>query len=421
MFSADEYAVVATGMPKDEDAVVVAGGGVAGLTVALALKQVGRRAVILESRPNLDQVGSGINVQPAAVQALVEHCDIPLKKLVAAGHVVRTQSYYTRDGRLVVAIDKGSAKIPQVSIHRTALHGVLVDAMTSQGIELYTGQKSVGYTERDGTVVVHTKSGAEFAGTALIGCDGIHSKLAPLVSGNPQESELRHSGVVIFRGVARRRQPFLDGRTMVLVGDTKLKLVAYAIKQHADGTHDLNWVIETDLGANAASPTADYRATVPYSSVFEAIAAVGSLSVDFLDIEEMIRVTPAIGCWPMADRVPMPSWTRGRVALTGDAAHPMLPVGSAGATSAILDGAAVADAFAAAEREGWAGDVPRVLRTFEAARLETVHRIQVSCHMMACEMIVEQAEAAVPFGAPVPERYGERIRATLKRMQSGSK
>ena len=75
--------------------------------------------------------------------------------------------------------------------------------MTSQGIELYTGQKSVGYTERDGTVVVHTKSGAEFAGTALIGCDGIHSKLAPLVSGNPQESEL--CGTAVWSSSAASR------------------------------------------------------------------------------------------------------------------------------------------------------------------------------------------------------------------------
>ena len=131
-------------------------------------------------------------------------------------------------------------------------------------------------------------------------------------------------------------EPFLSGRTMIVAGHFRRRVVTYPISQRHDdeGRVLLNWVAEFKNADDQPMPRQDWEHTARVEDVLEPF---GSYIFDFLDVPAVIRGAEVIYQYPMVDRDPLPTWNFGRVTLLGDAAHPMYPVGSNGASQAIID------------------------------------------------------------------------------------
>jgi len=393
---------------------LICGGGIAGLSAALALKKNKQNPVVLESRAELTEYGAGINVQPGAVEALSSSCGIPLNEIIEAGFVVKATSYYTADGRLVARVKKGTIGTPQVSIHRAELLRLLKEHAYKAGIPIQCSMRVTDLQRTPAGVALTTKAGATVEGACVLACDGVHSKVGKAVG---KTGPICPSGVLMFRGVADNQAPFLDGRTMVLLGSmTKAcgRLVVYPIAEQPNGKQQINWVLEVPA-PSSDKPTADYDAVVPAAEVLK---LARGLHADFVDIPALIAASDRIGCWPMIDKDPYPSLVDDKVALLGDAAHPMYPVGSNGATSAILDGKAVAESFGVA---GGAPLTPAVIanafKGYEKKRKAVVQAAQLSCRDMQADKVVDEAMERHPTGE-IPAAYGEKIKDCLVHMQS---
>ena len=191
----------------------------------------------------------------------------------------------------------------------------------------------------------------------LIGADGIDLAVrAQLHSG---EGPPIWNGIVMWRGVGEAL-PFLTGRSMIMAGsNAQAKFVAYPIGCR-DGRALVNWVAEVRLPAGGAASNAwDWRRTVDSSVV---LAHFADWSFDWLDVPGLIAGTPTILEYPMIDRDPLASWTSERVTLLGDAAHPMYPIGSNGASQAIIDARVLAYEL------GGGGDPVAALNAYERTR-----------------------------------------------------
>jgi len=394
---------------------LICGGGIAGLSAALALKKNKQDPVVLESRAELTEYGAGINVQPGAVEALSSSCGIPLAEIIAAGFVVKATSYYTADGRLVAKVNKGTVGTPQVSIHRAELLRLLKEHAYKAGIPIQCSMRVTDMRYTAEGVALTTKAGATVEGACVMACDGVHSKVGKSIG---KTGPIKYSGTLMFRGVADNQEPFLDGQTMVLLGSmTKAcgRLVVYPIASQPNGKQQINWVLEVPVPSNAEKPTADYDAVVPASEVLKLVTG---LKADFLDIPALVAASDRIGCWPMIDKDPYPSLVDEKVALLGDAAHPMYPVGSNGATSAILDGKAVAESFGVAGGEPLTPAViANAFQGYESKRKAVVQAAQLSCRDMSADKVVDEAMEKHPTGE-IPAAFGEQIKDCLVHMQS---
>lgn len=218
--------------------------------------------------------------------------------------------------------------------------------------------------EQDGQgVMVAFEDGTAVRGAAAIGCDGMHSAVRRILY--PDEGPPAYQGINMWRGVTRGR-PFLGGATMVIGGWLEVgKIVVYPIRDAIDGpgTQLLNWVAEIQSPRNVMQ---DWNLAGKLEDFCPAFAA---WRFDWLDVAALLRNADTILEYPMVDRDPLPAWSRGRVTLLGDAAHPMYPRGSNGAGQAILDARALA---ACLRREA---DPVAALRAYEAMRLKPAYEV----------------------------------------------
>jgi hypothetical protein len=167
----------------------------------------------------------------------------------------------------------------------------------------------------------------------------------------PNEGPPKWNGITMWRGVTVGK-PFLTGRTMIMAGYFYRRVVVYPIsKRHEDGGEALiNWVAEHRTAEDQPMPRQDWQHT---ATADEAVAPFATFTFDFLDVPTMIRRANAIYRYPMVDRDPLPTWNFGRITLLGDAAHPMYPVGSNGASQAIIDARVLARELACSRRRSW--------------------------------------------------------------------
>ncbi len=329
--------------------VIVVGAGIGGLTLALTLHRAGIPARIFESAPTIAPLGAGINVLPHASKEL---CALGLESALNRAAVkTREAVFYNRFGQLIYREPLGRLggyASPQFSIHRGDLQNVLLEACEHRlgSDRIYLGWKCTGFDQRaDGATVefVDSLTGAKLwpqHADVVVGCDGLHSVVRKQL--HPNEGEPRYSGVNMWRGVTPW-EPFLSGASMVRAGWlTHGKMVIYPIRDNVDnqGRQLVNWVAEIE--------TTKYRDRRDWNRpghVDDFIDAYADWHFDWLDVPAMIRATEPILEFPMIDQDPLPWWTKGRVTLLGDAAHPMLPRGSNGAGQAILDARALAEAI----------------------------------------------------------------------------
>ena len=330
--------------------VVIAGAGIGGLSLALTLQQLDVPCLILESVSELKPLGVGINLQPNAVRELFE-MGITAEQLDKVG--VRTQEWALvgRNGREIYAEPRGVAagyNWPQYSVHRGQLQMLLHDTLISRGgaDSLKLGFKVVSYTNHtEGvSVIAESKSGErlEIEASLLVGADGLHSNVRAQMY--PNQPEPHWSGAIMWRGVTMGKTLRTDA-SFIGLGHHDHRLVVYPISQpDENGLSVMNWIAEITVDTKQGLPTGDWNRKVELEDFLEHFA---DWDFDWLDVPAMLKGAGDIYEYPMIDRDPVPSWVEGRVVLMGDAAHVMYPVGSNGASQAIVDARELGAAFIA--------------------------------------------------------------------------
>lgn len=378
---------------KDID-IVIAGGGIGGLTAALALQARGHRVTVLEAVREPKPLGVGINLLPHAVAVLDELGLLPALRdmgvetsaLVFANK--HGQPIY-RDARGL----EGGYSHPQFSIHRGQLQ-MRLWAEAGAKVTVLSGQRVVGVRDEGHRAIalVETAEGArELAADLVVGADGIHSALRRRLA--PDEGAPCWRGVMMWRGTSWA-PPFLDGRTMVQAGHSQAKFVVYPIgAPRADGLQLINWIADRRVQQPTPGLTAPDRADWSRAGrLDDLLPTFGAWHFDWLDVPGLITRAEQMLEWPMVDRDPLPRWQLGRSTLLGDAAHPMFPIGSNGATQAILDARALADALAAH------ADLDAALAAYEAERRPLCARIVEMNRAEGLDAILDRVEALAPQG-----------------------
>ena len=350
---------------------IIVGGGIGGLTLALALHKAGISCKVYESTPELRAIGVGINLLPHSTKVLDE---LGLQdELARVAVTTREAAFFNRFGQFVHREPSGTYAgypWPQFSIHRGDLQMVLaaeVQKRLPPGT-LVTRWTCTGFTQDERSATASFVDAAGHAlppqsGDVVIACDGLHSVIRKKL--HPDEGEPRYSGVNMWRGVTRWK-PFLSGASMTRVGWlVPGKMVIYPIRNNVDaeGRQLVNWVAEV------TTPKYEKRDWNRLGKLEDFLPVYADWKFDWLDVPAMLKAADVILEFPMIDQDPLPFWTKGRVTLLGDAAHPIYPRGSNGAGQAILDVRALVDAFVA-ER-----DPLRALAAYEAKRLPATSEV----------------------------------------------
>ncbi|MFT4990248.1 MAG: 2-polyprenyl-6-methoxyphenol hydroxylase-like FAD-dependent oxidoreductase [Acidimicrobiales bacterium] len=320
--------------------VLIAGGGVAGLTMALTCHQIGVPAVVLESVRTLAPLGVGINLQPNAIRELI---DLGLgEDLNAIGIEATEWALVGRNGNDVWSEPRGRRagyRWPQYSVHRGELQMLLyrtvIDRLGADAVR--TGHRVTGYrtTPDDVTALVDTRDGGstEISGSVLLAGDGLHSAVRSQMY--PDQPEPQWGGAVLWRGAAYG-PPIRSGASFTLVGSLDQRFIHYPISapDPETGLQLQNWIAELAFDPSEGWRQSDWNRQVDVDTF---LPAFEDWQFDWLDIPSLVRGAPAVWEFPMVDRDPVDHWVDGRVCLVGDAAHVMYPVGSNGASQAIVD------------------------------------------------------------------------------------
>lgn len=371
--------------------VLIAGGGVGGLALALMLHQRGIGCTVLEAAAEVKPLGVGINTLPHAISELAALDLLPA--LDGVGIRTRELRYLNRFGQEIWKEPRGiwaGHEVPQFSIHRGHLHQVLWQAAEARlpNGALLRNARLRGSTQDAGGITAHLADGRSLRGDVLIGADGIHSVIR--ASLHPDDGGIRWNGIQMWRG-AVEWPAFEGGDTMIVAGDMKEKLVLYPIAPGASAATRLtNWVVCAQIGdASKSPPRREDWSRV--GQLDEVLAHVARFRIPFLDVAALVRATSEFWEYPMCDRDPLPFWTQGRVTLLGDAAHPMYPVGSNGASQAVLDARCLADLLASQAPEA-------AIAAYAAERLPKTAEIVRANRKGGPERLVDEVSARAPDG-----------------------
>jgi 2-polyprenyl-6-methoxyphenol hydroxylase-like FAD-dependent oxidoreductase len=376
---------------------IIVGGGIGGLTTALMLRARGINCELYEQSDTIRELGVGINTLPHAIRELAGLGLLDRLDDIA----IRTDElhYLNRHGQEVWRESRGvdaGHDVPQFSIHRGRLQSVIHNAVEERlGKEaIHTGRRLGAFTQDEGGVTAHffDRSGAHVEtarGDILIGADGIHSKVRDTLF--PNEGPPAWNGLMLWRG-ARDWPAFLSGKSMIVAGGLHAKVVVYPIAEgSSDASRLTNWAVLVKVGEGGTLPPRREDWSRP-GKRDELMPHVARFSVPYVDVPALITATPEFYEYPCCDRDPLPYWSSGRVTLLGDAAHPMYPVGSNGASQAILDARCLADALARSEH-------PRqALVDYEQKRLPMTAEIVRSNRRGGPEGVIDAVEQLAPDG-----------------------
>ncbi len=351
--------------------VVVVGGGIGGLSVALALASRGRSVRVLERADRFAEVGAGLQLAPNATKVLRELgvLDSVIEAGVTPARLVIADA---RSGEGLVSADLGDRFVrsfgaPYVVVHRHDLLDILLRACQDVGVALETGKDVCTSVTVGDEVRVTCADGSEYAAHAVIAADGLRSTLRASLHG---AAEPVASGYVAYRGalpIEQVERPH-DLDTVIAWVGPGLHLVQYPIRRG-----DLYNQVAVFKSPSFGTGNPDWGGPEELDAAFQDMCPAVRVALPAL--QRNFR-------WPTFDRDPVAHWVDGRTALLGDAAHPMLQYLAQGACQAIEDAAALAGLFAAHDPVGGDGSgVPRALAAYQDLRAPRTARVQRSARV----------------------------------------
>lgn len=374
----------------------IIGGGIGGLTAALCLNEAGFEVKVFESVKEIRPLGVGINILPHCVRVLT---NLGLQEKIAQSAIETSNLvYFNKFGQQFWTEHRGrfaGYKWPQFSVHRGVLQMILLDAVKEQ-----IGEKCLflnhhlshfkQYEDRVTAQFIDKESGEkllESTSDILIGADGINSEVRKQL--NPEEGSPVYSENVLYRG-ASKMKGFLNSTSMVMVGHLGQKMVAYPIANKPDenGNYLINWVANLREGKSKLTAR-DWNREADKQRLVDIYK---NWNFDWLNVPEMIGKADKVYEFPMSDRNPLEKWTKGRVTLLGDAAHPMYPIGSNGASQAILDADALCEALKSEKSAELA------LSVYEAERLPATSSVVLQNRAKGPDQIMDMMEEWFPEG-----------------------
>jgi salicylate hydroxylase len=352
--------------------VAIIGGGIGGLTAALSLQHFGVPVRVFEQARALREIGAGVTITPNAMSAL-DFLGIGSALAEQAGETPR---YFVRsadDGRELERGPDPDSFVPEFgasyrNLHRADLHVALTEAVTKNDPDAIALDHRFEHLEQDGDqVVAHFSNRATFAAPALIGADGGASAVRNAVFGGQDASYTGHVALRALVPITRVPPAVIADPYALYVGAGR-SLIHYPLRHQA--TMNL-------LGNAQASQWQAEGWSIP-ATVPEFLG----LFDDFPGpVRELIAAIPGpdLFKWGLRDREPLPVWTRGRVTMLGDAAHPMTPYLGQGACMAIEDGMVLGRAFAAS------ADLAGAFSRYEAARRDRANGVQLAARFQGTQ------------------------------------
>jgi 2-polyprenyl-6-methoxyphenol hydroxylase-like FAD-dependent oxidoreductase len=377
--------------------ILIAGGGIAGLTAALSLHQIGVHCRVFETVSTPQPLGVGINLLPHAVRELSE---LGLHDALAETAIPTAElAYYNRHGQPIWSEPRGlqaGYNWPQFSIHRGELQLILLQAARERlgAGRILTGHHLSGWEDTGTGVRAHLidrRTNLRFPdahGDLLIAADGIHSAVRATLY--PNEGPPIWNGAILWRGTTRG-SPFLTGCSMIMAGHEFQKFVAYPISRTASdkGEAVINWIAERKFQPNHAWQREDWNRP---GNLADFLPQFANWRFDWLDVPAVIQAAGPCFEYPMVDRDPLDRWTFGRTTLIGDAAHPMYPIGSNGASQGILDARVLAREIRRL------GPTPEALASYEAERRPATAKIVLANRANGPEQVMQLVEQRAPAG-----------------------
>jgi salicylate hydroxylase len=351
---------MAAGPRRHRDRIAVVGGGIGGLAAAAFLRRAGLAATVYEQASALGEVGAGLVVAPNAARLLRR---LPSGfGLERAGVVLETGWEFRRwaDGSVLFAQQLGEACARRYgehtwTMHRADLLAVLRSAIPDEAVKL--GRRCTGATQDADGVTLTFSSGRPVRADVVVAGDGIHSVLREHVT---TASPPRESGLCAWRSLvpAAAAPAFARRPVQTLWLGYRHHLVHYPVS-----------------GGRLVNIVAFSPARADEVESWSAVGRVTDLAAEFAGwdprLGHLIAAAERVGRWSVLDRAPLPRWVNGRIALLGDAAHPMLPFYAQGAGQAIEDAAALAVCLATGPWEP-----PTALARYERVRSPRASRVQ---------------------------------------------
>lgn len=361
--------------------VLIIGGGIGGLATALALRHAGIKATVFERVHELREVGAALGIMPNTIRALQKIGQDDLLQTI--GKPISRTTILSWKGQTLAETPLESAfGMPFMAVHRAELLAALYQA-AGEGV-VHHSATCVGFAQ-DGTGVrAHFADGQEICGDLLVGVDGLHSVIRSHLFG---AASPRYSGHTAWRGIARITPGQYDepvateawgyGRLFGHFPLTQGRMYWFAALTTPEGMHD------KEQGRKQELLELFHTFHEPAASLIEATDECAILRNDIYD------------------RPPLPHWSKGRVTLLGDAAHPMTPNMGQGANQAIEDAVVLAECLKAES------DVSAALHAYEARRLKRTAR------MMQQSMRIGQV-------AHLKQPIAANVRNTLFKLMPGS-
>jgi salicylate hydroxylase len=333
----------------------VVGGGIGGLTAALALRARGLSVTVFEQADELREIGAGVSIFPNATRLLqrigltdeIEKIGSPI-----AGQVIRTAV-----GELINTSAGPSTGVQSYNVHRAEFLKLLADAQLEGTLHL--GHRLSGAREINGRVSLTFSNGAAFNSDVVIGADGIHSALQREIGLKTYPSS---EGIMAYRGLIPTDKlswaKDIGGRMSRWIGKGR-SFLCYPVS--SGRLMNMVAFVPTNLDSEES---------------WTAPGDLKALSAEYAGwddpVQETIGALDSTFRWGIYDRAPLPYWSAGRMTLLGDAAHPMVPHLGQGAAQAIEDGFTLAVFLEGAQQQ----DVPERLKAYERTRLERTSQIQ---------------------------------------------
>ena len=393
--------------------ITIAGGGIGGLIAALCLHQNNFEVEVYESVDEIKPLGVGINLLPHSVRIL-DYLDLlPHLENIA----VKTSDliYANRHGQHFLSDKRGTYagyKWPQFSIHRGYFQQLLFDICCERlgSNRIHTGHHLSHFDQDKNAIRAHfinrntNQTICTVKSDVLIGCDGIHS--ASRQQCYPNEGDVVYSGNILYRGTSLMK-PFLNASSMVMIGSNRQKMVVYPIGKvdEESGLQLINWVANLKEEHSGAQER-DWNKKVNNAFLLDKYQ---NWKYDWLDVYEMIKKSSAVYQFPMSDRDPLPKWTFGRFTLLGDAAHPMYPIGSNGASQAILDAAALTTSLISNST------AQKALVEYDRIRVPETAKIVLQNRKKGPDAILDLMEDRFPNGFTPAQIPKEEIEETMKK------